>query len=150
MPRSVDAVDAAIFPGGVPSRTVAEERKRKKAEPEYVPPSWDSSPIVKTFKGHDREFFTIGALAAALGRKPVTIRLWEDQGRLPMSRFRTPAPQRSSIPGKSAEGRRLYTREQVEAVIAAAEKTGVTDPKNNNVDWVQFRDLVVASWKTLN
>ena len=143
------AIDRAIFPGGVPSRTVVEERKRKAEAPEPEPMRWDSTPIVKTHKGHERDFFPIGALAMALGRRPVTIRQWEDLGRLPQSRFRTKAPAQASIPGKKAEGRRLYTREQIEAVIDAANKAGVLDP-DKTADWDLFRDLVVTAWKNQN
>lgn len=149
MARSTDAADAVIFPGGVPSRTVTEERKRKEEIAEPEPLRWDSNPIVQAFNGVDREFFSIGALAWALNRQPVTIRLWEDQGRLPKSRYRTRPPQRGTLEGKKLEGRRRYTREQIEAVIEAADLAGVNDP-NRPTDWTLFRDRVVSAWKNLS
>lgn len=144
-----DPLDKIIFPGGVPSRTVAEEEKRKVEASEPAPVSWDSAPIRKTFNGVEMEFFPIGALAMALGRKPVTIRQWEDLGRLPKSSFRTMAPRLSSLQGKRAEGRRLYTRRQIVAVIKAAERAGVNNPDPRTADWDLFRNLVLAAWHKL-
>jgi hypothetical protein len=143
--RDIDALDALVFPGGVPSRTAVEDQKRKEEASEPPPVAWDSFPIRKTFNGIEKDFFPIGALAMALGRKPVTIRQWEDLGRLPKSQFRTKPPMASHLPGKRAEGKRLYTRAQIVAVIKAAERAGITDP-NQTANWNLFRDLVVAAW----
>lgn len=68
--------------------------------------------------GDPVEFWTVGALALALNRKPVTIRLWERKGIIPRPNFRTPAD--GAIAGK-----RLYTREQVEGLARIAEEEGL-------------------------
>lgn len=85
---------------------------------------WDAKPIVYIVSGKAKEFFTIGHLANALGRKPVTLRSWESKGVFPKSPYRSPAP-RGSIPGKASKGKRLWTREQIEGVLRIALEEGV-------------------------
>ena len=149
VPKEVDALDKLIFPGGVPSRTTVEEEKRKAEANEPAPVSWDSYPIRMTLNGVEKEFFPIGAMALALGRKPVTIRQWEEFGRIPKCQYRTRPPAAANIPGKKAEGKRLYTRAQIKAVIKAAERAGVDQPDPRKGDWDLFRDLVFTAWKKL-
>jgi len=48
--------------------------------------------------------YSIGELARAIGKQPVTIRKWEETGFLPNATYR------------DTSNRRLYTREQVEGV----------------------------------
>lgn len=81
---------------------------------------WDRSPVRKRVGGQEREFFLIGALAEALGKKAVTIRLWERNGWIPGAVFRTPRR-------GTREGRRLYTREQVEGLVQLAREEGLLD-----------------------
>lgn len=64
--------------------------------------------------------YAIGVLAKALGRQPVTIRLWEREGLLPRTSFSSSKVQGS---GKA----RLYTREQIEGIVRIAEEEGVLD-----------------------
>jgi hypothetical protein len=133
------------FPGGIaPRRHGAVEAPVVEA----VDPSWDDNPKVMKLKGVDTEFFTVGALAQALGRRPVTVRSWEDKGWLPKSRFRTPAPKRATLEGKKSMGRRLYTRAQIEVVIEAAHKSGLLDPDRKTADWELFTKTIVDGWKS--
>jgi hypothetical protein len=92
----------------------------------------------KTFRvnGEEKQFFTIGDLAKALRRKPVTIRVWERQGLIPKSTYRTPKPKGSQIPGKPSNGRRLYSREQVEFLMEAVARFGLD---TESADWNGFR-----------
>lgn len=60
--------------------------------------------------GETVELFFIGRLATALGRDANTIRKWEIAGILPSTCFR------------DRLGDRLYTAEQIEAVVKVAEK----------------------------
>lgn len=64
------------------------------------------------------EFFGIGDLAKALHRKPLTIRQWEREGVIP--------PSGHESPGVNHHGRRrLYSRAQVEGIVAIAEEEGL-------------------------
>ncbi len=68
--------------------------------------------------GRDVEFYMIGQLAAALGRKPGTLRKWEAEGILPPSGYLKPSNDPRGI-------RRLYSRAQVLGIIQIAKDTGV-------------------------
>jgi MerR HTH family regulatory protein len=78
------------------------------------------TPVVFNVRGIPTEFFTIGQVAAALGRSPVTLRAWERQNYFPGASFRSPA-----IDKKKA--RRLYTRAQLEAAVRIAHEEGLMD-----------------------
>lgn len=94
--------------------------------------------------GVDRQFFTVGELAKALNRKPVTIRMWETKGWLPKAKYRTPAPKAEQIPGKALKGRRLYSLEQVEFLITALSRYEIDDPAKAN--WIGFRQHIKNQW----
>jgi hypothetical protein len=126
------------FPG---SRQPLPEGKQIAPTPEKVPQTWDANPHIKIVGGEKVEFFVIGALCAALGRPPVTIRSWVKQGHIPDARFRM--PDKNGI-----RGRRLYTRTQIEALIKTAEVHGILG--SNRVDWTQhrtFADDVREAWR---
>ena len=62
--------------------------KRKRREPKKVEVKteahWDSKPQLKPLpNGKELELFTVGALANALGRPFVSIRVWNKKGYLP-------------------------------------------------------------------
>lgn len=95
-------------------------------------------------KGEEVEMFTIGELARAIGRKPVTVRMWESRGWIPRSNYRTPTPKGSQIPGRPVKGRRLYTRTQVEFLAKAVTLFPLDDKKVNH--WDKFRDYVKKNW----
>lgn len=143
--------DLPPFPGGVKSR-VAEEREaelRTAIQPKNK--GLFDNPVVWMHNGQERNFYYIGTLAAALERKPVTIRSWETKGIIPMSRFREPAPETAALPEKSAAGRRLYTREQIEAVRAAAVQCGVLDrARPTEAALTAFSKAVRAAWSQLD
>lgn len=63
--------------------------------------------------GQVLELFYIDRLATELGRTPQTIRKWEVSGILPKPIF------------KDKLGRRLYTLEQINAIVDCAEKSNV-------------------------
>ena len=84
------------------------KKKRKavvKKEPEVVvSPNWDSRPTKRTLpNGTDVDMFTIGALAAALGRPIITIRSWIKEGYLP-SAPPIDFPLRKTLTGKTIKG----------------------------------------------
>ncbi|MFE6745925.1 hypothetical protein ACFVGM_08750 [Kitasatospora purpeofusca] len=79
---------------------------------------WDENPHYKRVDGFMREFFGTGHLSAALERSPKTLYKWEDSGYLPPATF--------ILNGASKNGRRrLYTRIQIEGLIAIARDTGI-------------------------
>lgn len=100
-------------------------------------PDWDLKPKILLHGGQAVEFFQIGHLANALGVKPVTIRSWENRGAFPRTPFRTPPPrnqgagrENGKMGGTSRVGKRLWSREMIEATLAVAAKHKVIiDPK---------------------
>lgn len=144
----IDELIAGVdYPGSVPLRRQVIAREVKEAREESAS-GWDAKPLWKLANGTSTEFFSIGDLAHALGRKPVTVRSWEDKGWLPSSGYRTRPPKAEQVPGKEVRGRRLYTRRQIEVVIAAAEECGVFSANLRAADWKKFRHLVYTGWKT--
>ena len=63
--------------------------------------------------GETIELFYIGSLANALGRTTNTIRKWEIAGVIPDPCF------------QDANGRRLYSQEQIDAIVRCAEKAKI-------------------------
>lgn len=143
----IDELIAGVdFPGSRPLRrqVIAQEVKEAREE---AANGWDYKPLWKSVDGVKTEFFSIGDLAHALGRKPVTVRSWEDKGWLPGSGYRTKPPKAEQVPGKAVKGRRLYTRRQIMVVVAAAEECGVLGANLRNADWKKFRQQVYTGWK---
>lgn len=100
---------------------------------------WDSSPVIKIFKGVETELFTVGALAHALGKKIVTIRLWERKGYIPVAPFRLRSKE---LNGQKVNGNRVYTRELIEIAIQEFASRGLLG--SARVEWSQLEDLTEA------
>jgi hypothetical protein len=99
---------------------------RDKATPaESDTPVWDAHPATYIVKGEKREFFYIGSLAKALGYSVQAIRLWESQGLLPNSPYRSPRTQGKPQAAGSHKGRRIWTRRQIEGILSLAKQHGV-------------------------
>jgi hypothetical protein len=99
---------------------------------------WDRNPRHLKVNGVEMEFFTIGSLAEALNRRPVTIRKWETTGVIPKARYRT---------GGEVK-RRLYSRAQVEGLVALCAKHGILDfAARPDAIPDEFTDDVIALWK---
>lgn len=94
--------------------------------------------------GIDVELFTIGELARAIGRKPVTVRMWEREGWIPKPKYRTPAPRGEQIPSRPTKGRRLYSRAQLEFLAKAVSSFSLAE--KNSSDWDKFRQHVKDHW----
>ena len=169
-PRDPEALDAVIFPSGVPSRRARAERGEPPASPPPGEMAWDDHPQHRftkylkdpeTGESNPVEVFTVGALAEALGVSTKIIYKWERQRILPPSRYRADPPRyKDSHPqagalvrilgDETAPGRRFYTRAHIEAVIEAAHEARVPwRPKQPLPDWKLFTALVVRSWKAL-
>lgn len=120
--------------------------------------AWDGRPYSKLIGGKPVELFAIGALATALDRPLVTIRLWTRNGHLPQATYRLPSRRvpvfgTEGVPVSYREqaGRRLYTRAQIEAVITAAVNHGILHAPR--VDWSQhprFALDIADAWQQLS
>jgi hypothetical protein len=94
--------------------------------------------------GQPTELFTLGAVARALNRQPVTVRKWESEGIIPRSPF--------VLPSHDPRGqRRLYTRAQIEALRTVAEEEGVLSPNANGkwkaIETTSFREKAIRAFK---
>ena len=81
--------------------------------------------------------YTLGALADALGRPIVTLRLWMKEGHLPPSPYRLPTTTDKN--GQKRPGRRLYTKSMIEATVEIFSRAGLL--YKNRVDWKLHRHL---------
>ena len=125
--------DLPDFPGSRPPKN----RKTKNKELTTITDRFHGvKPKKFKVNGEDKLFFTIGDLAKILNRKPVTIRMWESRGYIPKAVYRTPKPRGNQIPGKSVQGRRLYSLEQVEFLVEAITRFRLDDKGG---DWDGFR-----------
>jgi hypothetical protein len=83
--------------------------------------------------GERREFFYIGALAKAIGYSVQAIRLWEGQGLMPNTPYRSPRTKAPVAGGRSDKGKRLWTRAQIEGILKLAKKHRVILPGRSGV-----------------
>lgn len=126
----------------VESNPVA-DRQRAKAFGESN--GWDANPVVKPLNGKPTELFTIGALAQALEKQIVTIRLWEKKGYIPNAPYRLRS---KTLNGNKVNGNRVYTRELIEIAIEEFELRGLLG--SARVEWKNLGDLttaLVARWR---
>jgi len=89
--------------------------------------------------------YTIGEICKALGKSSVTVRMWESNGWIPKSSFRTPPPNTPQIPGKASKGRRLYTQQQLDTLIDAVAQYNIAEPHKG--DWDGFKQYIQENWK---
>ena len=139
-----DAIDEAFetlyYPGSKRKR-----REVKVEEPKST--DWDSKPRPTVLpNGKEIDLFTIGALAEALGRPVITIRVWINEGHLPTSPYRLPT--KTDKNGKDHAGRRLYSRSMIESAISVFTKFGVLHVKR--IDWDKYRKVteeIAKAWE---
>ena len=98
------------------------DRARLPARNDTRPP-WARHP--KYIGGHPEPFFTIGALAEALGRSPNTIRAWISAGSMPEAHYRKKTP---DVRGR----RRYYTQAQIEGLVRLADEESLLGTKRRN------------------
>ena len=144
-----DRLDAIIeelrdYPGKRPP--VNRPNTTKASAPD--PDPWDAKPAIYIHNGQSAEFFTIGHLAKALNRSPVTIRSWEKKGLLPKSLYRSPAPKVSTINGPP-KGKRLWTRAQIEGLLQIATEENCIIDANQSTPTQQFTVRVAQLFKNL-
>ena len=137
--------DLEYIPGSKRKRRNPDEKVscRKSGESN----GWDKNPIIKTLGGIETEVFTIGALALALEKTIVTIRLWERKGYIPRAPYRLRS---KTLAGKKTGGNRVYTRALIESAIEEFSLRGLLG--SARVEWNQHDDLTDAllkRWKTV-
>jgi hypothetical protein len=110
------------------------DKRRKKAFGETN--GWDENPIIKVVKGVETELYTISALALALEKQIVTIRLWEKKGYIPGAPYRLRS---KNLNGKKVNGNRVYTRELIEITIEEFAKRNLLG--SARVEWSHHSDL---------
>ena len=132
--------DLEYIPGSKRKRRNPDEKvsRRKSGESN----GWDKNPIIKTLGGIETEVFTIGALALALEKTIVTIRLWERKGYIPRAPYRLRS---KTLAGKKTGGNRVYTRALIESAIEEFSLRGLLG--SARVEWNQHDDLTDALLK---
>jgi len=108
---------------------------------------WDENPIIKTLGGKETEVFTINALAKALEKAVVTVRLWERKGYIPRAPYRLRA---KTLNNSKTNGNRVYTRALIEAAVEEFSKRGLIG--SERVEWNDHEDLTEAllmRWKDI-
>lgn len=100
----------------------------------HLKPHWDK-PRWYAFEGTDYEFFSVGDLAAALNRAPVTIRYWEAEGYLPMT-LRAPS-------SDAQKRQRLYSRPQIEGILTIAREEGILTQRRPRIPETRFTERVM-------
>jgi hypothetical protein len=148
--RSNDEIEKAFadleyIPGSKRKRREPDQKvsRRKVGESN----GWDETPIIKTLGGKETEVFTIGALAHALEKSIVSVRLWERKGYIPRAPYRLRS---KTLKGQKTGGNRVYTRALIEATIDEFAKRGLLGTAR--VEWNQHDDLtdaLVKRWKEI-
>ena len=119
------------------------EQRRRSGESN----GWDAKPLKKTLGGVETEVFTIGALAAALEKAIVTVRMWEDKGYIPNSPYRL----RSKVlQGKKVLGNRVYTRALIQTAVDEFHRRGLIG--SARIEWAKHDDLIQVlkqSWTAI-
>jgi hypothetical protein len=130
------------YPNSKRKRRVKEDKVNKKDS------DWTINPIKKTLpNGRDMEFYTIGALAVALGRPLVTIRYWMKEGYLPAPSYRL--GDKTDATGKEIKGRRLYSRAQIDVAVKLFEKAGALGITRLKWPNEQLTDAVAEAWSNI-
>jgi hypothetical protein len=148
--RGQDEIDKAFadleyIPGSKKKRRDPDPKvsRRKAGESN----GWDENPILKTLGGVETEVFSISALAHALEKTIVTIRLWERKGYIPRAPYRLRA---KTLKGAKTGGNRVYTRSLIEATIEEFSRRGLLGTAR--VEWNQHEDLtevLLKRWKEI-
>lgn len=148
MPDAVDEIFAgldAFYPGSKRKRrdTVA---VAKRVAPEES--SWEDLGSVKRIHGVEMEMFSVGALAKAVNKSEKSVRLWTTRGYIPQAPYRMPSVEGRD--GVTRAGRRLYSKEMIEAAVDAFAKRDLLD--SPRIEWKQHPDLtreLVESWREI-
>ena len=135
-----------LVPGSKKTRRPASsEAGKKRGKLSKEQNGWDENPTIKLLKGIETEVFPISALAKALDKQIVTIRLWEKKGYIPIAPYRLRS---KSLKGNKVMGNRVYTRVLIEITIEEFVKRGLLG--SARVEWSlhpDLTDVLVKRWK---
>jgi len=126
-------------------RELTEDSKKIRAKLLGETSEWDANPVIKTLHGEETEVFTIGALAQALDKQVVTVRLWEKKGYIPIAPYRLRS---KSLKGQKVSGNRVYTRKLIEIAIEEFSARGLLG--SARVEWSLHSDLtdtITRRWR---
>lgn len=110
--------------------------------------SWEEKFVTKNVHGKEVQMYTIGALAQALNKSEKSIRLWVSRGYFPLAVYRMPDVEGSD--GIRRAGRRLYTKEMIDAAVTSFQRRGLLDAQR--IEWSQHRDLgpeIATEWNRI-
>jgi len=110
--------------------------------------SWEERSFIKTLYGREIPMYTIGSLAQALNKSEKSIRLWIARGYFPIAVYRMPDVEGSD--GVKRAGRRLYSKDMIDAAVEAFERRGLLDAAR--IEWSQHADLgpeIAAAWNRI-
>lgn len=88
---------------------------------------WDDKPEKKVINGQEVEFFTLDALAKAVGRSGDVVRKWIKHGYLPQAPYRSRGYEYAD--GRKVLGKRLYSRGMIEVLLVLFTKYSI-QPKS--------------------
>lgn len=134
------------YPGSKQVRkSLAHPAKKKKEDID----SWEENSQVKKLpSGKEVELFSAGALALALGRPLVTVRLWERKGYIPRAPYRLKS---IIVDGKKKPGWRMYSRDMILSVINSFQSRGLLEAPR--IDWNRHPDLsveILENWTKIH
>lgn len=149
-----DAIDELF--GSLDEFYPGSKRKRREPDPKAKPRKpknseniWDSEAQVKQLpSGKVIELFSAGALAQALGRPLVTIRLWERKGYIPRAPYRLKS---MVVKGEKKPGWRMYSRAMIESIIESFQSRDLLEAPR--IDWNRFPDMsleIMGNWEKIH
>lgn len=96
-------------------------------------------PVLKTLpNGRTLELYSSGALASALNRPLVTLRLWERKGYIPRAPYRLRS---IVVDGVKKPGWRMYSKDMLDSAVESFRSRDLLD--SPRIEWNQHRDLSV-------
>jgi hypothetical protein len=96
-------------------------------------------PVLKTLpNGKTLELYSAGALASALNRPLVTLRLWERKGYIPRAPYRLRS---IVVDGVKKPGWRMYSKDMLESAVESFRSRDLLDAPR--IEWNHHRDLSV-------
>ncbi len=134
--------DPTLYPGSRHTRAAVEKSTMSVPGTSLSdlldPASWGIPPVQKKIMGKPITLYTLGALANALQRPIVTLRLWEAQGRIPSAPYRA---EHVSGPGGKV-GRRYYSQRNINDAQMEFYRRGLLGA--HRIEWADHEDLVEA------
>jgi hypothetical protein len=131
------------YPGSRRRRRAVIESTSNSIRP--VEGAWQERSVLKTLHGEERPMYTVGALAQAVNKSEKSVRLWISRGYIPQAPYRMPSVVGSD--GITRAGRRLYTKEMIEAAVDAFSNRGLLESRR--IEWSLHKDLareLLESW----